>query len=234
MCQMPYLFAICYSAMLIIGQHYSHVLKNLLFLYSLLLYFSHSLPNPLWLLSLYLFSLLLSASLTDQAAAIDFGLKMPLLLVWSCHHLLFKAAIATLVWSCHVASVWTHLSHSLKLQSPLIWCPSQPRYEVDLSHYCRSKATTIDNQSHLWIQQKVLESPLSFCNDLGAIYIASSQGRTVDLTTRDMGLEFRYILGKVLGTQDHPTLRLASHHCVLRLNLNKIIFNTCILNSHIC
>ena len=220
--------------MLIIGRHYSHVLKNLLFLYSLLLYFSHSLSlslsNPLRLLSLYLFSFLLSASLTDQAAAIDFGLKMPLPLVWSCHHLLFKAVIATLVWSCRVASVWTYLSLNLKLQSPLIWCPSQPQYEADLSHYCRSKATTIDNQSHLWIPQKVLESALSFCNDLGTIYIASSQGRTVDLTTRDMGSEFRYILRKVLGTQDHPTLRLASHHCVLRLNLDKIIFNTCILN----
>ena len=44
-----------------------------------------------------------------------------------------------------------------------------------------------------------------------------------------MGLEFRYVLGKVLGTQDRLTLRLASHHCVLRLNLDKIMFNTYIL-----
>ena len=41
-----------------------------------------------------------------------------------------------------------------------------------------------------------------------------------------MGLEFRYTLRKVLGTQDHLTLRLASHHCVLCLNLIKNIFNT--------
>ena len=44
-----------------------------------------------------------------------------------------------------------------------------------------------------------------------------------------MGSEFKYILGKVLGTQDCPTLRLASHHCVLYLNLIKSMFNTCIL-----
>ena len=44
-----------------------------------------------------------------------------------------------------------------------------------------------------------------------------------------MGSEFRYILGKVLGTQDCPTLRLASHHCVLCLNLIKNKFNTSIL-----
>ena len=47
-----------------------------------------------------------------------------------------------------------------------------------------------------------------------------------------MGLKFRYILGKVLGTQDRLTLRLASHYCVLHLNLDKIKFKTCILNSH--
>ena len=49
-----------------------------------------------------------------------------------------------------------------------------------------------------------------------------------DLTTRDMGSEFRYALGKVLGTQDRPTLWLASYHCVLCLDLDKIMFNTCI------
>ena len=43
-----------------------------------------------------------------------------------------------------------------------------------------------------------------------------------------MGLEFRFILGKVLGTQNRPTLRLVSHHCVLCLNLIKNMFNTCI------
>ena len=50
--------------------------------------------------------------------------------------------------------------------------------------------------------ESVLESPPSFCNGLGTIFIASSRGRTIDLTTRDMGLEFSYVLGKVLGTQD--------------------------------
>ena len=40
--------------------------------------------------------------------------------------------------------------------------------------------------------------------------------------------EFRYVLRKVLGTQDCPTLRLASHLYVLRLNLIKNMFNTCI------
>ena len=47
-----------------------------------------------------------------------------------------------------------------------------------------------------------------------------------------MGSEFRYAIGKVLGTQDRPTLRLASHHCVLYLNLIKNNLNTCILNLH--
>jgi len=77
--------------------------------------------------------------------------------------------------------------------------------------------------------ESVLESPPSFCNDLGTMNIASSQERTIDLTTRDMVLGLRYVLGKVLGTQDRPTRRLASHHCVLHLNLNKSMFNTCIL-----
>ena len=76
------------------------------------------------------------------------------------------------------------------------------------------------------------EMPPSFCNGLGTIYITSSRGRTIDLTTRDMGLEFRYALGKVLGTQDHATLRLASHRFVSYLNPIKNQFNTCILNSH--
>ena len=50
-----------------------------------------------------------------------------------------------------------------------------------------------------------------------------------DLITKDMGSEFRYALGKVLRTQDRPTLRLASHHCVLCLNHDKNMFNTCTL-----
>ena len=44
------------------------------------------------------------------------------------------------------------------------------------------------------------ESLPSFCNGLGTIYIASFRGKTIDLTTGDMGLEFRYTLEKVLGT----------------------------------
>ena len=47
------------------------------------------------------------------------------------------------------------------------------------------------------------ESPPSFGNGLGAIYIESSRGRTINLITRDMGLELRYGLGKVLGTENH-------------------------------
>ena len=45
---------------------------------------------------------------------------------------------------------------------------------------------------------------------------------------QSMSAEFRNALGKVLVTQDSPTLRLASHHCVLRFNLIKNMFNTCI------
>ena len=45
---------------------------------------------------------------------------------------------------------------------------------------------------------------------------------------QSLGLEFRYALGKVLGTQDHPTLRLAFHHRVLYLNIIKSNLNTCI------
>ena len=44
---------------------------------------------------------------------------------------------------------------------------------------------------------------------------------------QSLGSNFRYVLGKVLGTQDRPTLRLASYHCVLYLNLIKSTFNTC-------
>ena len=62
------------------------------------------------------------------------------------------------------------------------------------------------------------ELPPSFYNGLGTIYIAPSQGRTIDLTTRDMSLELRYSLENVLGTQYCLTLRLASSHCVLCLN----------------
>ena len=56
---------------------------------------------------------------------------------------------------------------------------------------------------------------LVFFNGLGIIYIASFKGRTIDLTTKDLGSKLRYGLGKVLGTKNHPTLRLASFYCVL-------------------
>ena len=38
-----------------------------------------------------------------------------------------------------------------------------------------------------------------------------------------------YAIGKVLGTQNHPTLRLATHHYVLFLNPVKDILNIVIL-----
>ena len=38
--------------------------------------------------------------------------------------------------------------------------------------------------------------------------------------------EFKYVLRKVWGTQNRPTLRLDSHHCVLYFNLIKSTFNT--------
>ena len=74
------------------------------------------------------------------------------------------------------------------------------------------------------------ESPPSFCNGLGTIYIASSRGKTFfDLTTRDMGLELRYSLRKVLSIQNCSTLRLASSHCVLCFNPIKGTLNIVIL-----
>ena len=55
---------------------------------------------------------------------------------------------------------------------------------------------------------------------------------TIDLTIRDMSLELRYGLGKVLSTQNRPTLRLAFHHCVLCLNPIKGILNIVIELTH--
>ena len=75
-----------------------------------------------------------------------------------------------------------------------------------------------------------MESHDSFCDGLGVIYIASSRGRTFfDLTTKDMGFGLRYGLGKVLGTQNRPTLRLTFSHCVLCLKSIKGILNIVIL-----
>ena len=45
---------------------------------------------------------------------------------------------------------------------------------------------------------------------------------------QSMSSEFRYVLENVLNTQDRSTLRLAFHHCVLRPNLIKNMFDTCI------
>ena len=69
------------------------------------------------------------------------------------------------------------------------------------------------------------KSPHSFCNGLGTIYSVLSRKDLFYLTTRDMGSEFKYDFGKVLGTQNRPTLRFASSHCVLCLNPIKGIFN---------
>ena len=60
--------------------------------------------------------------------------------------------------------------------------------------------------------------------------IASFRGKIIDLTTRDMSSELRYDYGKVLGTQNHPTLRLASSHCVLQPNPIKGMSNIVYLN----
>ena len=90
--------------------------------------------------------------------------------------------------------------------------------------------TTDEGQVVLWTQR--MGSPPSFCNSLGTIYIASSRERTIDLTTRDMGSKLRYSLRKVLGTQNHPTLRLASSHCVLCLNPIKGTFNFASILTH--
>ena len=48
---------------------------------------------------------------------------------------------------------------------------------------------------------KMLESPPSFCNGLGTIYIYSILSRKdfFDLTTRDIGSKLRYDLGSFLS-----------------------------------
>jgi len=47
-----------------------------------------------------------------------------------------------------------------------------------------------------------------------------------------MGSKFRYGFDKVLGTQNHPALRLTSSHCVLCLNPIKDIFNIVFILIH--
>ena len=76
------------------------------------------------------------------------------------------------------------------------------------------------------------EPPSSFYNGIGTIYIVSSYGITIDLTTKDMGSELRYGFENVLGTQNCLTLRLASSHCVLCLNLIKGTFNISSILTH--
>ena len=73
------------------------------------------------------------------------------------------------------------------------------------------------------------ESPPSFCNGLGIIYIVSSRERTFWSYYQIYGFGV-YVCSR--ESVRHPrslNLRLASHHCVLRLNLIKNMFNTCIL-----
>ena len=41
---------------------------------------------------------------------------------------------------------------------------------------------------------------------------------------QSLGSEFRYTLGKVLGTQNRPTIRLASYHCVLNERNSKSLY----------
>ena len=52
------------------------------------------------------------------------------------------------------------------------------------------------------------------------------------LTTKDMSSELRYGLGKMLGTQNCPTLRLASSHYVLCLNPIKGTLNIASVLTH--
>jgi len=58
---------------------------------------------------------------------------------------------------------------------------------------------------------------------LGAISIASFMEGLI--YCQSICPEFRYRDGKMLGTQPHPNHGLASIHCVLHLNLIKVIFN---------
>ena len=76
------------------------------------------------------------------------------------------------------------------------------------------------------------ESLPSFCNGLGTIYTSPLKEGLANLTTRDMDSELRYSFRKVLGTQNCPTLRLASHHCVLCLNPIKGTLNIVSILTH--
>ena len=62
------------------------------------------------------------------------------------------------------------------------------------------------------------ESPPSFAMTQEPYIQRHFKERPFDLTTRDKSSELRYGLEKVLGTQTHPTIGLASHYCILCLN----------------
>ena len=85
--------------------------------------------------------------------------------------------------------------------------------------YVGARESWVGWRRHLVIWSRNHEYSILMRNDLRSYY-------------QSLGSKFRYILGKVLGTQDRPTLRLASHHCVLCFNPIKNHLNTCILDSH--
>ena len=91
--------------------------------------------------------------------------------------------------------------------------------------YQRMATTLLHDIMHNEVCGHNGESPPSFCNGLGTIYIASFRGRNVLSYYQSMSSEFRYSFRKVLGTQNNLTLGLASSHCVLCLNPIKSIFN---------
>ena len=64
---------------------------------------------------------------------------------------------------------------------------------------------------------------------LGTMNIASFRKKTFGLILPKYGFRVQVRSWEdVLGTQNCPTQMLASHHCVLRPNLIKNMFNTCI------
>ena len=64
------------------------------------------------------------------------------------------------------------------------------------------------------------------------MYSVLSRKDLFDLTSKDMGSDFGYSLGKVLSTQNSPTLGLASSHCVLYLDPIEGIFNIASILTH--
>ena len=71
-------------------------------------------------------------------------------------------------------------------------------------------------EDQVWTQQGVTTQFLQWSrNHIDSVLLRND---LFYLTTGYMGLELRYGFRKVLGTQNCPTLRLASSHCVLCLN----------------